>query len=104
MDSTTLKGLIIKSFLTAILILLLSSIATASKGDSPVIGVPAIEPYAVLVNQKSEAIISTEVIAPDNNLKNVIVKMEKGSKWVKIGTLQDNGKNGDLSAKEDRKS
>ena len=100
MDSTTLKGLIIKNFLTAILILLLSSIATASKGDSPVIGVPAIEPYAVLVNQKSEAIISTEVIAPDNNLKNVIVKMEKGSKWVKIGTLQDNGKNGDLSAKD----
>ena len=93
-----------KKFLIAILTIILSTIATGSDAGSLVMGVPTIEPSTILIKQNSEVIISADIIASDNNFKDVSVKIKKGPKWVKLGSLKDNGKNPDSSANDGRYS
>ncbi len=87
-----------KSSLIILLTIILCSTLSNSHADSPIISIPSITPSAILMNKLSEITISAEILAPDKNLKDVLVKMNKDGKFITLGKLHDNGKNGDAAA------
>ena len=87
-----------RNFLPITIAFIISLLTSSSYADSPVMSIPSITPQAILANRASEITISAEILVPENNLEDVVVKIKKGSGWVKTGPLQDNGKNGDIAS------